>query len=115
MPPNGTAGFARSRVSGSNRWPLPPARITAATLFRSILFPRVWSIRPRLIDLHSFHVRERRESPAQLVDVVIFRTARRDRHLHFLVDDVALDVDLADRASGLPKNILQPADQGRRF
>src|SRR5436190_8585165 len=41
MPPKGTAGFARSRVSGSSRWPLPPARITAATLLRSI---RVFSV-----------------------------------------------------------------------
>src|SRR5688572_5314941 len=28
-PPKGTAGFARSRVSGSNRVPAPPARIIA--------------------------------------------------------------------------------------
>ena len=32
-PPNGTAGLARSRVSGSNRDPFPPARITANTSF----------------------------------------------------------------------------------
>src|SRR4051812_38360005 len=28
-PPNGTAGFARSRVSGESREPLPPAMIKA--------------------------------------------------------------------------------------
>src|SRR5438034_8951250 len=32
-PPNGTAGLARSRVSGSSRVPLPPARTTANTFF----------------------------------------------------------------------------------
>src|SRR6478672_10590595 len=32
-PPKGTAGFARSRVSGSSRVPLPPARMTANTFF----------------------------------------------------------------------------------
>ena len=32
-PPNGTAGLARSRVSGSSREPLPPANTTAKTLF----------------------------------------------------------------------------------
>src|SRR5262245_1753709 len=30
-PPNGTAGFARSRVSGSKRVPFPPARMTVTT------------------------------------------------------------------------------------
>src|SRR5262245_17146943 len=33
MPPKGTAGLARSRVSGSSRDPLPPARTTANTSF----------------------------------------------------------------------------------
>ena len=32
-PPKGTAGFARSRVSGSRRDPLPPARMTAITSY----------------------------------------------------------------------------------
>src|SRR5262245_57959413 len=32
-PQNGTAGLARSRVSGSRRVPLPPARMTANTFF----------------------------------------------------------------------------------
>jgi hypothetical protein len=32
-PPKGTAGLARSRVSGSRRVPLPPARITAKVFF----------------------------------------------------------------------------------
>src|SRR5262245_46832640 len=32
-PPNGTAGLARSRVSGSRRVPLPPARIRVRTSF----------------------------------------------------------------------------------
>src|ERR1017187_10044382 len=32
-PPNGTAGLARSRVSGSRRVPLPPARINVRTFF----------------------------------------------------------------------------------
>ena len=32
-PPKGTAGFARSRVSGSKREPLPPASTTANTSF----------------------------------------------------------------------------------
>src|SRR3954467_11125393 len=31
-PPNGTAGFARSRVRGSSRVPAPPARIIASEL-----------------------------------------------------------------------------------
>lgn len=35
MPPNGTAGLARSRVSGSNRDPLPPAKITVNISFMS--------------------------------------------------------------------------------
>src|SRR5688500_1708060 len=30
-PPNGTAGLARSRVSGSSREPFPPARMTVST------------------------------------------------------------------------------------
>ena len=34
-PPKGTAGLARSRVSGSSREPFPPARITANTSFIS--------------------------------------------------------------------------------
>src|SRR4051794_35237191 len=33
MPPKGTAGLARSRVSGPSRAPLPPARTTAKTSF----------------------------------------------------------------------------------
>src|SRR5262245_18971286 len=33
MPPKGTAGLARSRVRGSRREPLPPARTTANTSF----------------------------------------------------------------------------------
>ena len=36
-PANGTAGFARSRVNGSSREPLPPASMTAITLFKSPL------------------------------------------------------------------------------
>src|SRR5262249_26158559 len=32
-PPNGTAGLARSRVSGSSRVPLPPAKINVRTSF----------------------------------------------------------------------------------
>src|SRR5687768_3458594 len=32
IPPNGTAGLARSRVSGSSRVPLPPANRTVSTL-----------------------------------------------------------------------------------
>lgn len=35
-PPKGTAGFARSRVSGSNREPFPPANITADVFRRRI-------------------------------------------------------------------------------
>ena len=34
-PPNGTAGFARSRVSGSSRVPFPPASMIVIT-FRSM-------------------------------------------------------------------------------
>ena len=33
FPPIGTAGFARSFVSGNNRVPAPPPMMTASTLF----------------------------------------------------------------------------------
>src|SRR5580658_4991953 len=32
LPPNGTAGFARSSVSGNSRLPIPPARTNVTTL-----------------------------------------------------------------------------------
>ena len=35
-PPKGTAGLARSRVNGSKRDPLPPARTTANTSFIAV-------------------------------------------------------------------------------
>src|SRR3954469_23236144 len=34
LPPNGTAGFERARVSGSSRVPLPPAMTNARTWLR---------------------------------------------------------------------------------
>ena len=39
IPPNGTAGFARSRVRGSSRVPLPPANRMVSTLSIMVRFP----------------------------------------------------------------------------
>ena len=40
MPPKGTAGFARSRVKGSNLSPFPPANINVKTSRISSHFPK---------------------------------------------------------------------------
>src|SRR3990172_2581854 len=39
LPPKGTAGLLRSRVSGKSRSPLPPARMKASTRARVTLPP----------------------------------------------------------------------------
>src|SRR6185436_10036766 len=36
LPPKGTAGFARCRVSGYRRWPAPPPKINANTFSAAI-------------------------------------------------------------------------------
>ena len=39
MPPNGTAGFARSSVSGASRFPSPPARTIVSTCGAAMVSP----------------------------------------------------------------------------
>src|SRR5882672_3874491 len=107
MPPNGTAGLARSRVSGSRRWPLPPARTTTATLLRSMPSPRFPGVPGRLFDFHLFDFRKLPHRQTQMIDVHIRRTDRRDRDLDPLLDQVPPDVDLLNHDPGLLKDILQ--------
>ena len=67
LPPNGTAGFARSSVRGNNRLPIPPARTNVTTLgfiflaFRLVGFedPRPWAQMTRSVALptrYEFHL-----------------------------------------------------------
>src|SRR4051794_38767160 len=46
MPPNGTAGFARSAVSGQSRLPWPPARTIPST--PRCAMPDILSVSPSL-------------------------------------------------------------------
>src|SRR6185503_19385771 len=111
----GTAGLARSRVSGSSRWPLPPARITVETLLRAII-PLAYPRYPRLlVDLHFLDVRNRAERPAQLIHVHLLRAGRRDRHLELLLHQVPLQVDFLDPDVRLTQDPLELGHQRGRI